>query len=155
MIFSSERRVFLGKLVTGFAVIFVFSIVLWKLVLTFKYYDVTSAYMELRGERFTLQTVVTEKEREKGLGGRESLCSACAMLFVFEKPGRYAFWMKDMRFPIDIIWLLKDRVVFTAEEISPDFSGILDPAVVADRVVEVNAGAAKNINVGEKIRFFK
>lgn len=154
MILSSERRALLSKLVVGLAVFFVFSVVLWKLVPSFKY-GVIPAYMELRGERFTLQTAVTEKEREKGLGGRESLCSACAMLFVFEKAGRHAFWMKNMHFSIDIIWLLEDRVVFVAEEISPDFPGILDPAVVADRVVEVNAGAAKNINVGEKIRFFK
>lgn len=154
MIFSSERRAFLGKLAVGLAVFFVFSVVLWKLVPSFKY-GVIPAYMELRGDRFVLETAMTEKEREKGLGGRESLCSSCAMLFVFEKPGRYAFWMRDMRFSIDIIWLLEDRVVFVAEEVSPDFSGIFDPAVVADRVVEVNAGAAKNINVGEKVRFFK
>ncbi|MDO8566013.1 MAG: DUF192 domain-containing protein [Candidatus Moranbacteria bacterium] len=154
MILFSERKAFLGKLAVGLTVAFIFSSILWKLVPSFKY-GAIPASLELRGDRFTLEVAVTEKEREKGLGGRESLCTSCAMLFVFEKPGRYAFWMKDMRFPIDIVWLLKDRVVFVAGEVSPDFSGLLDPVVAADQVVELNAGVAKNINVGEKIRFFK
>lgn len=140
------------KVATGGGAALIFGIILWWLVPSFTY-DVPPTHMEFGGERFTLETVVTADEREKGLGGRESLCSTCAMLFVFEKPERHAFWMKDMRFPIDIVWLLGDSVVFVAREISPDFSGILDPAVVSDRVIELSSGAAKNVEVGEKIFF--
>ena len=141
-----------AKLATGCAAALIFGSVLWQLWPSLQY-DALPTHVELDGERFTLEVAATEEEREKGLGGRESLCRTCAMLFVFEKSERYAFWMKDMRFPIDIVWFLGDRVVFVAHEVSPDFSGILEPAVVADRVIELSSGAAKNAEVGEKVRF--
>jgi len=47
----------------------------------------------------------TEKERQKGLAGRKSLCSQCGMLFVFPKKGYHQFWMKDTLIPLDIIWI--------------------------------------------------
>jgi uncharacterized protein len=51
-------------------------------------------------------TVVdTEEARRQGLSGRERLGEREGMLFVFDMPGQYGFWMKDMRFPIDILWL--------------------------------------------------
>jgi len=147
------RMALLTKLATGCAAALIFGMAFWQPAF-FLNPHAPPTQMELSGERFTLEIALTEKGREKGLGGRENLCSTCAMLFVFEKPGRYAFWMKDMHFPIDIVWLSGDKVVFVAHEISPDFSGILDPAVIADRVVELSAGAAKNVGVGEKVRFF-
>lgn len=47
----------------------------------------------------------TNAERSLGLGGRTDLPSDYGMLFVFPKAGNYGFWMKDMRVPIDIVWL--------------------------------------------------
>lgn len=104
-------------------------------------------------KRYYLEIADSNVEREKGLGGRESLCEECGMLFVFEKPGRYAFWMKDMRFPLDIIWLLGNEVVFVAPNVSPDFSGVIDPSAFADRVIEINAGAASELKTGERVKF--
>jgi uncharacterized membrane protein (UPF0127 family) len=148
----SKPALLLTGLVAGFSVILILGTVLfWRT--DFFRYDAFPTYMELRGERFILETLVTETEREKGLGGRESLCKTCVTLFVFEKPGQYPFWMKDMRFPIDIVWLLGDKVVFIAENVSPDFSGILDPAVIADRVAEFSAGTVRSLEVGEKVIF--
>lgn len=106
------------------------------------------------GERkYVLEIADSDVKRQKGLGGRESLCEECGMLFVFEQPGQHAFWMKDMRFPLDIIWLLSDEAVFVARDVSPDFSGIIEPNVFADRVIEVNAGAARDLNAGERVKF--
>ncbi|MCH8049079.1 DUF192 domain-containing protein, partial [Patescibacteria group bacterium] len=53
----------------------------------------------------------TQEKREKGLSNRESLQENRGMLFLFEKPGRYGFWMKEMNFAIDIIWIDKDKSV--------------------------------------------
>lgn len=104
-------------------------------------------------KKYILEIADSNAEREKGLGGRENLCAECGMLFVFEESDRYAFWMKDMRFSLDIIWLSGDRVVFVAHNVKPNFSGTIDPGVSADRVIEVNAGAARNLQVGEKVNF--
>jgi hypothetical protein len=102
---------------------------------------------------YALERADTYAKREKGLGGRESMCAECGMLFIFETPGQYAFWMKDMRFSLDIIWLSGETVVFVAHDVSPDFSGIIEPPVSADRVIELNAGAAKDLVPGEKVIF--
>ena len=106
------------------------------------------------GERqYVLERADTDIKREKGLGERDALCKECGMLFVFDEPGQYAFWMKDMRFPLDIVWLSGDNVVFVAHNVQPDFSGIIEPGVAADRVIEVNAGAAESLESGGKVRF--
>lgn len=108
----------------------------------------------LIGEKeYIVEKVDTPAKREKGLGQRNSLCAACGMLFVFEKPDQYAFWMKDMRFALDIIWVLDETVVSVAHNVEPDFSGILNPGVVADSVIEINASSARNIEIGERVYF--
>ncbi len=53
--------------------------------------------------------------RAVGLGGRPCLGANDAMLFSFENSGYFPFWMKDMKFPIDIIWLNSDRQVVTVQ----------------------------------------
>lgn len=106
-------------------------------------------------KKFVLEIADSSSKRQKGLSGGESLCEECGMLFVFEKPGQYAFWMKDMRFSLDIIWLLGDEVVFVAHDVSPDFSGVIEPNVFADCVIEVNAGSASALNLGERVEFLR
>lgn len=142
---------------TGAIVILILlGISVWFLINTKRRDDNFSPRAVLIGEKkYILEVADSNVEREKGLGGRESLCEECGMLFVFEKPGRYAFWMKDMRFLLDIIWLSGDEVVFITRDASPDFSGVIEPSVFADRVIEVNASAARALNVGERLEFLR
>lgn len=85
-------------------------------------------------------------ERERGLSGRPSLEDGQGMLFVFPKPGRYAFWMKDMRFPIDIVWLRRGVIAAIAHDVPPPSRGRQPetrmPEVEVDAVLEVPAGYA-------------
>ena len=53
----------------------------------------------------------TQAKRELGLSGRLALPADHGMLFVFDQPGRHGFWMKDMNFPIDIIWLDENKQI--------------------------------------------
>lgn len=64
-------------------------------------------------EKTPLRVTVLERqgERERGLSGRESLAPTEGMLFVFPESGYHAFWMKDMQFPIDIIWVAADGTI--------------------------------------------
>lgn len=109
--------------------------------------------VSIGGQTYVLEIADTDIERARGLSGRDSLCQECGMLFVFEKRGQYAFRMKDMRFPLDIVWILGDTVVFVAREASPNGSYVLGPAVLADKVLEVNAGAVEDLEAGERVRF--
>jgi len=98
----------------------------------------------------------TPAEQERGLGGRDSLAPASGMLFVFPRDGKYAFWMKDMRFSIDILWLADDgRVIYIVPNLSPaSYPESFTPPAPARFVLEVPAGwtAAHNIHRGDSAR---
>lgn len=94
-------------------------------------------------ETFVLEVADTSSTRERGLSGRDGLATSTGMLFAFEHPGRYSFWMKDMHFPIDIMWLRDDWcVVHIMPNVSPDsYPDTFAPPVPATYVIEVGAGA--------------
>lgn len=113
----------------------------------------------VRGKVFRIELAETAQKRELGLGGRDALCEGCGMVFVFAQSGRYPFWMKGMRFPLDIIWWQSEdgRIVHIEKNISPDFKGTLDPQAGADRVLEIGAGSADRYGIqnGDQIIFQK
>ncbi|HLG90626.1 MAG TPA: DUF192 domain-containing protein [Candidatus Saccharimonadales bacterium] len=105
-----------------------------------------------------VEVVQTKQEQQKGLSNRACIDTERGMLFAFEKPGYYSFWMKDMRFPIDIIWIDEDRKVVGIErEVQP--STYPDSFVNRDKpakyVLELKAGQAKilNINLDTPVNF--
>lgn len=74
----------------------------------------------------------------KGLGGRPCILPDQGMLFVFPQPGQYAFWMKDMKFPIDILWISEDHRV-VGQEID------VQPNTYPDRFINKKENAAKYV----------
>lgn len=103
--------------------------------------------VSIRGHVFNIEVAATKSEKEKGLGERELICTDCGMLFVFDETGNYSFWMKDMRFALDILWIRNGRVVFIKKNVSPVFSGTLNPMGDADRVLELNAGKVDEFGI--------
>lgn len=95
----------------------------------------------------------TDKKRQLGLSYFTSLPEDEGMLFLFDKPGIYPFWMKDMNFPLDIIWLKKTgdnqfQVVHTVENILPStYPESFVSQGVADAVLEVNSGVSTVYNL--------
>jgi uncharacterized membrane protein (UPF0127 family) len=70
----------------------------------------------------------TNEQWTKGLSFKESLAENEAMLFVFGNEAEHTFWMKDMKFPIDIIWIDSDKTIVHIEHnLQPCSSGILCP----------------------------
>jgi uncharacterized membrane protein (UPF0127 family) len=57
----------------------------------------------------------THEQRTKGLSVKDALAENEAMLFVFDVEAEHRFWMKDMKFPIDIIWISSDKNVVDIE----------------------------------------
>jgi uncharacterized protein len=98
---------------------------------------------------FYAEVVASPEKLQKGLGGRESLCHSCAMLFQFSEAEKKSFWMKDMRFPLDIIWISSGKIVHIEKNVSEKFSGLLSPQVYADQVLEINAGLSDKIGLKE------
>jgi uncharacterized protein len=58
---------------------------------------------------------VTNEQRTKGLSEKADLAENEAMLFVFGSEAKHTFWMKDMKFPIDIIWIDSDKTIIHIE----------------------------------------
>ena len=100
---------------------------------------------------FAVEIAATNSEREKGLMGRQSLGADQGMIFIYDKPGYYSFWMKNTLIPLDIVWLDKDRrVVFINENTQPcreDDCPALTPVIQAQYVFEANAGTAEKIGL--------
>jgi len=72
------------------------------------------------GQEVIAELALTDEERQRGLMFREGIQEDQAMLFVFEEEGIHSFWMKNMRFPIDILWLDKEkRVVHIEPDVPP------------------------------------
>jgi len=110
---------------------------------------------EINGAVFSVDISDTEMERNRGLSGREQLATDEGMLFVFEESGIYPFWMKDMNFPIDIVWIGEDlRIVYVKENATPEsFPEAFSPDIFARYVLEVNAGTTKSkkFKIGDKV----
>ena len=105
------------------------------------------------GERtFSVEIADTATARTRGLSGRDGLCGGCAMLFRFDTPGAYEFWMPDMRFAIDIAWIRDGRIVHIERHVAPDFQGVLHPSSEATDVLETVAGNLDGIEVGDEVR---
>lgn len=105
------------------------------------------------GERsFSVEIADTSPTRAQGLSGRDGLCGECAMLFRFDAPGAYGFWMPDMRFAIDIAWIRDGRIVHIERRVAPDFQGVLHPSSEATDVLETAAGALDGVGVGDEVR---
>lgn len=96
--------------------------------------------------------------RTQGLSDTRSLPQDAGMLFVFQQDDTWQFWMKDMHYNLDIIWLDANKNVVTiASDVTPATypQTVYSPTAPARYVLEVNAGfAAKyNVTVGEKAAF--
>jgi uncharacterized protein len=101
----------------------------------------------------------TESRRTLGLSYRESLGKNQGMLFVFDESGKHGIWMKEMKFPIDIIWLDGNlKVVDLKRNISPDtFPEVFESKTDANFVLEVNSGFADkhDISIGSELVLYR
>jgi len=102
-----------------------------------------------------VQIASTLAQQEQGLSGRRCLGANQGMLFVFDKPGFYPFWMKDMKFNIDIAWIgANGQVVDIQRDLKPtSYPYSYTNQVAAKKVLEVPAGSldALDIHTGTKL----
>lgn len=98
----------------------------------------------INGSYIALEIADTADERSQGLSGRSSLGANAGMLFVFDNQVQPGFWMNDMNFALDIVWIRGTTIVDITENIPPpapdEALEIYYPNTPADKVLEVNAG---------------
>ena len=122
----------------------------------------------VNGFELTADLAITEDQKTKGLAVKDDLKENESMLFVYEQPSRLGFWMKDMKFPIDIIWLDSNgTVVHIEHNLQPCVSipkigssipncPIYTPDKDSLYVLETVAGFAQkhNVKIGTNIDFY-
>ena len=110
--------------------------------------------IKIKDQVFKLEVADTLAKKQKGLADRESMPQNYGMIFTFEKKGIYSFWMKGMRFPLDFLWIDGDKIVEITRNVpvpsDEDFL-IYQPQVPVNKVIELNAGMAAAISLGDKI----
>ncbi len=122
------------------------------------------AIVRIGGETtYTVDVAGTPEERQQGLSGRPTMAEDVGMLFIFEEERPLHFWMKDMHFPLDIIWIDGQcELVGVSAEVPtapPDAESADIPRAnspfPALYVLEVNAGewAGNGMSAGDPVQF--
>ncbi len=100
--------------------------------------------------KVAVEVAQTDEQKRQGLSGREALSTGTGMLFKFSPKARASFWMKDMKFPIDMIWINDGVIVKIDENVPVPLPGTDDNHLIRyaspgeiDWVLEVPAGFAK------------
>lgn len=103
-----------------------------------------------------VEVAVTAEQKSQGLAGRGSLGENEGMMFVFDQPGQYGFWMKGMRFPLDFVWVRSGKVVEVTENVpvsNEDAPKVYQPQQPIEAMLEVNAGWVRRhkVKVGDEL----
>ncbi len=104
---------------------------------------------------YTLYIADTDARRQQGLSHLTSLRNHEGMLFEMKKKDKHAFWMKDMDFGLDFIYVDGELIVDLKENISPDtFPDHIVSEYASNVIIELNAGEIRknDIKVGERIK---
>jgi len=120
----------------------------------------TEEQLNIDSAVFTVEVASTSLEQTRGLSFRPSLGASDGMLFTFSAASVQSFWMKDMNFPLDMIWINGAVVIGFSQNVPAPAPGTalwnlpvyISPGD-ADKVLEVNAGtvAKYNIRVGDSV----
>lgn len=101
------------------------------------------------------ELATTEAQWVQGLSGRTSLATSTGMFFVFNHPAYWGIWMKDMNFPIDVLWITDNlKISDIVENMSPaSYPQAYSPHVPALYVLEIPAGTVKTygLKVGQYV----
>ncbi len=139
-------------------IVFVFIIIA---ILIYLFYPKTliggNVKVKINTQEWRVEVAQNDWGRAKGLSGRKFLGENDGMLFIFNEPAIQKFWMRGMKFPLDIIWIKNNKVVGLAENVPPATISNLElrssPEPV-NLVLEINAGSASKWGVREGSEVF-
>lgn len=113
----------------------------------------------IRDHTFSIDIAKTAKDKELGLSIKKNISDTYGMYFPFDRPDYYAFWMKQMKFPIDIIFIREGKIVtiFKNVPVPPDTDNLptYQPDEPANAVLEINAGLSQKYGFikGDSVTF--
>lgn len=117
-------------------------------------------WVELNGQRFQVEIADDDMERARGLMFRDAMDADRGMLFIHERQMPLAYWMKNTKLPLDILYFDNDRkLVSQQRDVPPCSSGNRCPSYPSNAparyVLELNAGQAAKLELkdGAEITF--
>lgn len=115
-----------------------------------------SATVTINNQQFRASVAKDQKQKQIGLSKTNKLADNEGMLFVFDEKGIHSFWMRDMKFPIDIIFIDDNKVVYIEKNAAVPTSTtqtaqlpIYRPKAPANYVFEINAGLSDKYGLKE------
>ena len=119
-----------------------------------------SGTLSINDKTVNIEVAENESQWYTGLSNRESICSDCGMYFMFPYKDKLDFVMRDMKFPLDIIFIDGDKIINIAENLAPEGNNptkIYSSVGAADGVLEVNGGFSNQygIKAGDIIKDIK
>lgn len=119
-----------------------------------------NATATIKEQEFKVEVADDDKERAKGLSDRNSLDKDRGMVFVFEKKGNYGFWMRNVKFPLDLIYISDNKITDIFKNAEPKSENdenipIFTPENEANFVLEINGGLSDEygFTVGDEVVF--
>ncbi len=109
--------------------------------------------ININGHEYNVEIVNTPAKMSKGLSDREGMAENEAMLFLFKDKDFRSFWMKDMNFPIDLLWIDGNLIVGWEEnmpvqhDVSEDRLKKYRSLQPVDTILELPAGAIKKLEL--------
>jgi len=108
---------------------------------------------------YTVEVARSVEDQARGLSNRDSMPVNHGMLFPFPPSSQPNFWMKDMRFSLDIIWISNNKIVDISRHLPipapgtpPEKLPTYTPSQGIDNVLELNAGQADQFQVGQSVK---
>ncbi len=122
--------------------------------------ELKRAEVKIGNTILNVEVANTVLEKARGLSGRDGLGENEGMLFAFGEPGVQVFWMKGMKFPLDMIWIRGGKIVgFSKNVINPqpqtsltETKTVPSPDLI-DTVIEVGSGTVDRLklNIGDAV----
>lgn len=140
------------RIITGAVVVF-FLAILFLVIILSRDTSTTKTKVTINNKTFNVFIAKSDIEKQVGLSSKNKISENQGMLFLFDKPAYYSFWMKEMKFPIDIIYIENNKVVTIISSVKPSSNStnlsIYTPKKKADMVLEINAGLSEKYNIHE------
>lgn len=136
-----------------FGLLIVFAVILFTL------FRKNEKSLVINNHKFMIEVADNFMLHSKGLSGRASLCKDCGMLFVYSIPNKYGFWMNQMKFNLDFVFINDNKVVDLVSNVPYPKKGespkIINSRVEFDKVLEINQGVIMEFGfkVGDKIEY--
>lgn len=126
------------------------------------YKDGNTVGVSADGHSWCAEIVQSDTAKNQGLSGRESLSAGSAMLFPFPEASRYQFWMKDMKFDIDMVWIEDAEIVDITRNVAHPEKQVDEatlprytPKTPVNFVLEVAKGEASSLAIGDAVTYTK